>query len=576
MSFSRTLLSFAAIMAIAACQQSTPTKDNQTSQTIDEDSWCFSGGPIYTSIDTMPKVEALAVKDGTITFTADTAPEDNWCSAHAGEGAQYINLDGKALYSGFTDSHGHLLWIGLREMMVNMTGALSVTEMQDRLKVAVAETPKGQTINGRGWIETHWPENRFPNRHDLDAITTDHIVILGRADGHASVVNTAALKAAGITRDTKAPFGGDILKDENGEPTGMLIDKAMDLVSSLIPPLTDERKKAAYIKASEVYAGRGWTSIHSMSVDMNNIPMMNAMSASGDIGLRVYSSPDIQSADDLTRLQNIDMSDSDLITLRAIKLYSDGALGSRGAALLAPYSDDPENTGLLLITKEQIMPILERSLREGIQVNTHAIGDKANQMLLDWYEEVFAKVPASERANPDPRWRVEHAQILTLPDLQRFRALGIIPSMQPSHAIGDLHFAVDRLGPERLKGGYAWRSLIDSGSIIAGGSDAPVEVGDPRIEFYAAVTRKDLSGFSGEHWSPEQRVTRQEALKMFTIWPAMAAFEDTKTGSVEVGKAADFTVFETDIMTAKPEDILTAKVSMTIVNGKLIYRANEK
>ncbi len=573
MKFARLLFCGAALPALLACQA--PTSDNASDKKLVEapaKSWCFTGGPIYTAIDASPKANALAVKDGIITQVSYTDIPEDWCGTHAGANVVMTDLSGKALLPGLTDSHGHLLWIGLREMMVNMTGALSVTELQNRLAAAAETTPKGETINGRGWIETHWPEKRFPNRQDLDAIAPDHIVILGRADGHASVVNTAALKAAGITAETQAPFGGDILKDENGEPTGMLIDNAMDLVSPLIPALTEERKRAAYLKASNVYTSRGWTNIHSMSVDMVNLDMMADMAAAGDINLRVYNSPDIKDASALEELLSFDDTKTDLVTVRAIKLYSDGALGSRGAALLAPYDDDPDNSGLLLITKERIMPILTDALVRGVQVNTHAIGDRANQLLLNWYEEAFKAVPAQDRAIADPRWRVEHAQILTLEDLQRFQALGIIPSMQPSHAIGDLHFAVDRIGPERLRGGYAWRSLIDSGSIIAGGSDAPVEVGDPRIEFYAAVTRKDLSGFSGEHWYPEEKVTRQEALKMFTIWPAYAAFQEEMTGSLEVGKAADFTILETDIMTSAPEDILTAKVAMTIVGGKQVYK----
>lgn len=578
MTISRFLLSSVALCGLLACQSKTetavPTKHDSVVASTSQD-WCFTGGPIYTAVDDTPVMKAVAVKDGVITYASnDDVLSPHWCDDNAGDGAKLVDLEGKAMFPGFTDSHGHLMWIGLREMMVNMTGAESVTEMQERLQKAVETTPKDQIINGRGWIETHWPEKRFPNRQDLDAIAPDHIVILGRADGHASVVNTAALKAAGITKDTEAPFGGDILKDENGEPTGMLIDNAMGLVAPLIPTLTDKRKTAAFKKASDVYTSRGWTNIHSMSVDTGNLPMIADMAAAGDIALRVYNSPDIEDAAKLDDLLAFDGTKTGLVQARAIKLYSDGALGSRGAALLAPYDDDPENTGLLLITKERIMPILKDALVKGVQVNTHAIGDRANQLLLDWYEEAFAAVPASERAIADPRWRVEHAQILTLDDLQRFQALGVIPSMQPSHAIGDLHFAVDRIGAERLKGGYAWRTIIDSGSIIAGGSDAPVEVGDPRIEFYAAVTRKDLSGFSGESWYPEEKVTRQEALKMFTIWPAYAAFQEDMTGSIEVGKAADFTIFETDIMRSDPADILTAKVSMTMVEGKAVYKAD--
>lgn len=560
-----------AVLGLTACDTNSTQTAEPVKTVANPTSWCFSGGPIYTAIDATPKAEALAVKNGKITYVATGAPEDNWCDTYAGSGAQTVDLSNKALYPGFTDSHGHLLWIGLREMMVNMTGAQSIPEVQDRLKAAVAQTPVGDTIYGRGWIETHWPEKRFPNRADLDAVAPNHPVILTRADGHAVVVNSLAITSVGITAETEAPFGGDILKDDNGEPTGMLIDKAMGLVDSLIPPLTEDRKKAAYKKASEVYAGRGWTNIHSMSVDMENLALQNSLANDNIIGLRVYNSPDIEDVSSLAGLKSFDTDASPLITARGVKLYSDGALGSRGAALLAPYDDDPDNTGLMLITKEQIMPILTDALRTGVQVNTHAIGDRANRLLLDWYEEAFATVPPSDRAIENPRWRVEHAQVLTLEDLKRFQALGVIPSMQPSHAIGDLHFAIDRIGVERLRGGYAWRSLIDSGSIIAGGSDAPVEVGDPRIEFYAAVTRKDLSGYSNENWYPDEKITRQEALKMFTIWPAYAAFQEDLTGSIEVGKAADFTVFETDIMTAAPEDILTTKVSRTIVAGKQIF-----
>lgn len=576
MSASKYFVSISLAALMVACSEAPPPDTKPTSAPmVNELSWCISGGAIYTSVDATPTATALAVRDGKITYVAHDEAMDDWCETHAGQDAQTVNLEGAALYSGFTDSHGHLLWIGLREMMVNMTGAESVAEVQERLAKAVADAKPGETIYGRGWIETHWPEKRFPNRLDLDAVSPNNPVILTRADGHAVVVNTKALTEAGITAETEAPFGGDILKDENGDPDGMLIDKAMGLVDSLIPPLTEERKRAAYKKASDVYTSRGWANIHSMSVGMENLALQTSLANKGDIELKVYNSPDIEDVSALSQVLAFDDTGSDLITARGIKLYSDGALGSRGAALLAPYNDDPDNSGLLLIKKETIMPILIESLKKGIQVNTHAIGDRANQLLLNWYEEAFAAVPPEDRAIADPRWRVEHAQILTMDDLKRFQALGVIPSMQPSHAIGDLHFAVDRIGPERLRGGYAWRSLIDSGSIIAGGSDAPVEVGDPRIEFYAAVTRKDLKGFSNENWYPEEKVTRQEALKMFTIWPAYAAFQETETGSIEVGKAADFTVFKTDIMTADPEDILTADVAMTIVNGRKVYSADD-
>ncbi len=476
------------------------------------------------------------------------------------------------MYPGFTDAHGHFESIGLREMMLNLEGTASIAELKIRLAEAAQNIPKGETIYGRGWIETHWPEGRFPNRQDLDEVAPNNPVILGRADGHAVVVNSKALEMAGITSETKAPFGGDILTDDTGLPTGMLIDKADSLVQKLMPKDSEERIRLAFKKASDLYASRGWTNIHSMSFAPQQMDLLTSEAGKGNVNIRVYASSDIGDGFDTSKFV-ANPSNDRLITHRSIKLYSDGALGSRGAALLAPYDDDPENIGLMLTTYDDIMPVLKTALKDGVQVNTHAIGDKANKLVLDWYEEAFADVPETERAVKQPRWRIEHSQILALNDIPRFAKLGVIPSMQPSHAIGDLHFAIDRIGPDRLAGGYAWRSLIDSGSIIAGGSDAPVEIGDPRIEFYAAIHRKDLKGYANENWYDAEKVTRQEALKMFTIWPAYAAFEDDRLGSIEVGKAADFTVFDRNLMTVPAADILEAQTIMTIVNGKTIFKA---
>jgi len=260
------------------------------------------------------------------------------------------------------------------------------------------------------------------------------------------------------------------------------------------------------------------------------------------------------------------------VVTRAIKIYADGALGSRGASLLAPYSDDPKNSGLLLSKKADAMKILERALRDGMQISMHAIGDNANRMVLNWFEQAMNNVPVSERKVAEPRWRIEHSQILNVADIPRFKELGVIASMQPSHAIGDLHFAVDRLGVDRLAGGYAWRSLLDSGAVIAGGTDAPVEIGDPRIEFYAAVARKDAKGFSTEGWYPDQKVTRAEAMSMFSEGAAFASFTEDVTGTIEVGKNADFTVFNKDLMTIPEADILSVTPVMTIVDGKVVYK----
>jgi len=388
-------------------------------------------------------------------------------------------------------------------MTLNLEGTKSVKDLKARLASVVKETPKGETIYGRGWIETHWPEKRFPNRYDLDEVSPDNPVILERADGHAVVVNSQALNAANITANTKAPYGGAINKNGKAEPrrgknepSGMLIDNAAKLVDELMPALTEARKEAAYIKGAELYASRGWTNIHSMSVNPDDIPLLNRLANEGKIKIRVYNSIDLLDHKNMPSMISKTGDDDPLITTRAIKLYADGALGSRGAALLEPYSDDKGNSGLMTLKEEQASSILKAALRNGTQVNIHAIGDRGNREVLRWYKDAFDAVPEAERANPDPRWRIEHSQIIHVGDIPLFAEYGIIPSMQPSHAIGDLYFAVDRLGKERLAGGYAWRSLIDSGAIIAGGSDAPVEVGDPRIEFYAATVRKSLDGYA--------------------------------------------------------------------------------
>lgn len=533
--------------------------------------WCISGGKIYTANDDTPKVEAIAIRKGVITYAGpDTG---DWCKNAAGGNSRKFDLDGATAYPGFTDAHGHLLGIGLREMTLNLEGTASIEDLKARLAEVAKDTPEGETIYGRGWIETHWPEGRFPNRADLDAVTTTHPVILERADGHASVVNTLALTKANITADTVNPFGGAINRDTSGEATGMLIDNAATLIAPLMPELSEARKREAYIRGAELYAARGWTNIHSMSVDPADIPMLNTLARNKDIKIRVYNSLDLISgrAQTLANMTNMRNAQNQLVTTRAIKLYADGALGSRGAALLAPYSDDDKNSGLMLLKEDSAKSIFDAALRNGTQVNTHAIGDRANRMVLDWYEAAFARVPQSQWAEKEPRWRIEHSQIIEPGDIERFVQLGVIPSMQPSHAIGDLHFAPDRLGKDRLAGAYAWRALIDSGAIIAGGSDAPVEVGDPRIEFYAATQRMDLKGFSNEDWNREQKVTPQEALKMFTIWPAYAAFQETQTGSIEVGKLADITIFDTDIMTVDGPGILKAKPILTLVGGRAAF-----
>ncbi len=525
----------------------------------------YAGGLIYTGVEEAPTAEAVAVIDGVIAAVGTRALVEE----SAGGKVTVVDLQGAAMYPGFTDAHAHLLGIGMRELTLNLEDVGSIAELVDIVRAEVEKTPEGETIYGRGWIETHWPEGRFPHRDDLDPVSPDNPVILRRADGHASIVNSYAMEKAGITAATEIA-GGEVRTLENGEATGLLIDNAQSLVAGLVAAPSPARKEEAYRKASEVYAAYGWTGIHSMSVDPDNVEMMERLADQGGLNIRVYNSIDRDGLDWLIANAPRANHNARIIT-RALKLYADGALGSRGAALFEPYSDQPASTGLLLMEEPEAHEMMNRALKAGIQVNTHAIGDRGNRLVLDWYEETFAENPDAD----DLRWRIEHSQILHVNDIPRFAELGVIPSMQPSHAIGDLFFAPDRLGPDRLDGAYAWRALIDTGAIIAGGSDAPVERGDPLIEFYAAVARRGLNGYQDENWRPEQAARRDEALKMFTLWPAYASFQENGLGTIEPGKRADFTVFSKDIMTVPEDDILTAKPVMTVVDGEIVFDARK-
>ncbi|MEE2690976.1 MAG: amidohydrolase [Pseudomonadota bacterium] len=550
------LVACLALLAFAACSK----KAEDGAQRAD---MIISGGPIYTGGASNP-VEAVAVADGRILAVGDLAS----VGAFSGAKTERIDLHGASLYPGFTDAHAHLLGIGMRELTLNLEGVSSIDELVDIIAAYVGETAPGETVYGRGWIETGWPEARFPTRDDLDPVSPDNPVVLYRADGHAAVVNSAALAAAGIDDAAPDPSGGRIDRDSSGRATGMLIDNAMGLVGEVVGGPAPAAREEAYKIGAEVYAAYGWTGVHNMSVEPDDVAVMERLAKDGALPIRVYNALDPEGLDWL--VANAPRTDeTGRVVTRAVKLYADGALGSRGAALLAPYADRPDTSGLLLMQEDEALAMMAKARDAGVQVATHAIGDRGNRLVLDWYERVLG--PAAAQA----RWRIEHAQIIDPQDIPRFAALGVIPSMQPSHAIGDLYFAPARLGVERLAGAYAWRSLIDSGAIVPGGSDAPVERGDPLIEFYAAVARKGLDGYTGEGWHPEQAVTREEALKMFTLWPAYAAFQESELGTIEPGKRADFTAFSKDIMTVPEAEILAAKPVLTVVGGRIIYRRNE-
>jgi len=533
----------------------------------------FKNGNVYTANDKSAKAQAIAVKGDKIIFVGTNEAAQKF----VGTNTRVIDLKGNTVLPGFTDAHQHLSGVGQREMTLNLEGTTSLQDLLAKVKARVDQAQPGQWITGRGWIETHWEPSVFPTRWDLDTVSPNNPVILGRADGHGAVANSAALKLGGVDKSTPNPFGGEISKDKNsGEPNGMLLDSAQGMVRRRVPPTTRADEERAVELGVKRDIELGWTQIQDAGGSFADVDIFKKLYAAGTIKLRIYKAV-YGPGPNASRLMNEGPTIGafgNRLTVRTIKVVSDGALGSRGAALLGPYSDAPATSGFLTVKVEELRPMLVEALRKGIQVETHAIGDKANRFILDEYETALKAVPASERKVAEPRWRVEHAQIVNPADIPRFAKLGIIPSMQPSHAIGDLFFAPSRLGIERLAGAYAWESFIKSGVVVPGGSDAPVERGEPMIEFYAAVARKDQKGFSGEGWHPEEAVTREQALKMFTIWPAYAAFEEKLRGTIEVGKLADFTILSADIMTIPAPEILKTRNVMTVINGEVVYEAS--
>jgi predicted amidohydrolase YtcJ len=532
----------------------------------------FKNGNIYTANEHHPRAEAIAVRKDRIVFVGSNRDAQKY----VGKTTRVVDLNGKTLLPGMTDAHHHLFGVGFREMTLNLEGITSLEDFLAKVKARVDQTKPGAWVTGRGWIETFWHPPAFPTRWDLDKVGPNNPVFLDRADGHGAVANSAALKIARVDKNTPSPFGGEISKDkQTGEPNGMLLDAAQDLVQSHIPGPTPEDTERALILGVNRNVQLGWTQVQDAGGSYADVALSRRLYGEGKIKLRIYkalSAPG-REAQQLFRDGPIIGEQGNRLTVRTVKLYADGSLGSRSAALLEPYSDKPDTSGFLTIKEEVLGPFLEEALRKGVQVETHAIGDRGNRFILDAYEKAFKAVPPAARKIREPRWRIEHSQIVNPADIPRFAKLGVIPSMQASHAIGDLHFAPSRLGIARLAGAYAWQSFIKSGSIVPGGSDAPVERGEPMIEFYAAVARKDMKGFSGAGWHPEEAVTREQALKMFTVWPAYAAFEEKLRGSIESGKLADFTVLSADIMKIPEMEILNTRCVMTVIGGEIVYEA---
>ncbi|MEP6821245.1 MAG: amidohydrolase [Chthoniobacterales bacterium] len=532
----------------------------------------FVNGNVYTANDTRPKAEAIAVTAGRISLVGT----NDEVQKLADDKTRVIDLNGRTVLPGLTDAHCHIFGVGEREMTLNLEGTKTRAAFLAKVKERVAATAPGKWITGRGWIETFWEPPTFPTAAELDQIAPENPVFLTRADGHAAVANSDALTIAKVNQKTENPFGGEILKDKGGAPTGMLVDRAKELVAKHVPEPSIAEREEALVLGAKRNLSLGWCEVQNPGSNAADIDIMRRLTADGRVKLRIYNavSGPGEPAERLLKDGAVIGTNDNHFTQRTIKCYADGALGSRGAALLEEYSD-ADTSGFLVTKEEDLAALFERALRAGIQIQTHAIGDRANRLVLDLYGAAFRAVPPNERKVTEPRWRIEHAQILSPQDIPRFAKLGIIPSMQPSHAISDLFFAPSRLGQKRLAGAYAWQSLLKSGAIIPGGSDAPVERGEPMIEFYAAVSRKSLDGESKEGWHPEQAVSREQALKMFTIWPAFAAFEEKEKGSIEIGKLADLTVLSADIMKIPAPEILKTRCEMTVVGGEPVYEAEK-
>ena len=525
---------------------------------------------IYTSNADQWTAEAVASKDGQIVFVgSNTEAEEYMCGS-----VQALDLEGRTVYAGFTDSHQHLEGVGRRTKTLSLFGIGTLQETVQTIEDWAANIPEGGWVQGRGWIEREWTdEQRFLNKYDVDRFTADKPLFMPRADGVSALVNTKAMELAGVTSETPNPEGGRFERELDGTPTGYVLANAMNVFREILPPETDAYLKDNLLRGLRANASLGWTQTQDAGMSYRLVGLMKEIHEEGNMAHRVYAAIPVQEAATMLQRGRETTSD-DMFDVRGIKVFIDGTLGSRGAALIDNYSDADHNGFMNRTTKEELMPILYASLRQGIQIETHVIGDRAVRSLLDWYDEAYNYVPRSEWASEDLRWRMEHAQIIPPSDQQRFVELGVLPSMQPSHAIGDLNFAPDRLGRDRLSYAYPWQQLVDRGLMILAGSDAPVEEGDPRIEFYAAVARSRLNGTSEAGWHPELAVSRETALLMLTLWPAHGAFQEDLRGSIEVGKYADFTIFDNDIMTIPVADILTSENVMTIVGGEITFQRN--
>ncbi|HEX8171771.1 MAG TPA: amidohydrolase [Thermoanaerobaculia bacterium] len=520
----------------------------------------FLGGTVAAGAAQTPQRDyAVYAESGVI---REVGPAAQLRAAHPH--ARIVDASNATILPGLTDAHGHLYGLGLALDTVRLVDTQSYDEVIAKVRERAASATSGEWILGRGWDQNDWPVKEFPTAAALDAAVGDHPVWLRRIDGHAGLANSAAMRAAGVTAATKDPEGGRIVRDAGGNPSGVFIDAAMDLIDSSVPAPSQELRKSRVLAAARDIAAHGLTEMHDAGADGGTIAAVRELIDEKRMPIRIYTMVSDEPALVDTWLASGPLIDyGGRLTVRAIKVYADGALGSRGAALLAPYSDDPGNTGLMQVTPQHIADVARRARGRGFQVNTHGIGDRGVRSIIDAYEQAGV--------TPADRFRVEHFQIVAPEDFGRTVARGIIASMQPTHATSDMYWAEQRVGPQRIRGAYAWRTVLNAGGRLALGSDFPVEEVNPFFGIYAAVTRQDQKGWPAGGWYPEQRLTLAEALRGFTSDAAYAAFEEQSRGTIEPGKLADLTIVEGDFFNAPSSDLFKTKVRYTVVGGEIVY-----
>ena len=522
----------------------------------------------YTMVgDQLSTFSALAFADGKVLETGDeVALRQKYADA------QVLDGGGKVLLPGLIDAHGHVMGLGYKMLNVDLTGTNSLEEALDRVEAYAKKYPEAEWITGRGWNHTRWPSGSFPTAEDLDSRVADRPVWLRRVDGHAAWANTKAMEAADISAKTKDPSGGKLLRDDSGNPTGIFVDKAMALVESTIPEPSAAEQKLALEQSLERMRSLGLTSVHDAGIPESVYKLYEQFADEGKLTTRIYAMVGgaEEAFDALSSSGPISNYGDDMLWLRSVKLYSDGALGSRGAALIEDYSDDPGNRGLLFDDEEEMTRKIMKAASKGYQVNVHAIGDRGNRVVLNSFENV-----RNELGDSTLRHRIEHAQVVQLEDIPRFKELGLIASMQPTHATSDMNMAEDRVGPERIKGAYAWQRFLDEGITVAGGSDFPVESANPFYGLYSAVTRQDHQGEPSEGWYGDQAMSAEEAFRSFTIDAAYAGYMEELVGTLEPGKWADFILVDHDLFNDPVSELYQTEVMETWVGGEMVYQRSE-